>query len=545
MLRWLQPLMKLSVSLGDQEPFLDEHHRDNDCEVEVEVEVFDEESNGICTGPVRFHFSARKLWRFMGPGWLMSLAYLDPGNLEADLQQGAYTGFDIVWVLWWATVTGLILQELSARLGVVTGRDLAQNIRVCYPKWLTYIIYVNMELAVVAADIQEVVGSGIAIYILSQGRIPVWIGCILTGLDTFTFLAVHHLGVRYFESLICSLVVIMTGCFFFNWFDSGTDGTALAYGWLAPTMKSYAVTQAVGTVGAIIMPHNLYLHSGLVLSRKVDRENRHRVNDAINYNFIESAMALLVSFFINLAIVATNASNFYSPSCAEDPAGPFACLSQKAFDTSVAAGTMPCTMPSGGAGRCGAIGLQGEGLALKHGLGDYAMYVWAFGLLAAGQASTMTCTYAGQVIMGGFLQIHLAPWKRVALTRFLALGPSIFVAAVTVGDSALFNNINEYLNVWQSVQLPFAMLPVLHLASQSHLMGQFSSPSWVKRVHTMLALIVMGVNLVLVLQFVQFFSTGGKVASCLYGFVYLGLCLRIVWDDVTSFVVRLSSGDVF
>ena len=138
---------------------------------------------------LRFRFSWRKLWRFAGPGWLMSLAYLDPGNLESNLQQGAYTHFHIVWVLWWATVTGLILQEMSARIGLVTGRDLAQAVRDEYPRWLSLTVYVMMEIAVIGADIQEVVGSGIAFNLLSGGFIPVWAGCLITVVDTFTFLA--------------------------------------------------------------------------------------------------------------------------------------------------------------------------------------------------------------------------------------------------------------------------------------------------------------------------------------------------------------------
>lgn len=155
-----------------------EVHRDHDGFVEVESD--DESPEPPAGEPLRFKFKLRKLWKFAGPGWLMSLAYLDPGNLESDLQQGAYTGYSILWVLFWATVMGLILQEMSARLGIVTGRDLAQTVRSGYPRWLNYVIYLNMEVAVIGSDIQEVVGAGIAIYLLSNKKIPVWIGCIIT-----------------------------------------------------------------------------------------------------------------------------------------------------------------------------------------------------------------------------------------------------------------------------------------------------------------------------------------------------------------------------
>merc|ERR1719356_623096 len=254
------------------------HHRDGDAEVQVcdEDDGVDESPDA----PLKFTFSWKKFFRFMGPGWLMSLAYLDPGGLESDLQQGAFTGFTLVWVLWWATVMGLILQELSARLGVVTGRDLAQTVKSKYPSWLNYVIYVNMEIAVIASDIQEVVGPGIAIFLLSNGFIPVWVGCIITGLDTFTFLAVHYLGVRYLEALVCFLIACMTGSFFVNWAKTEVDAMSLVKGWVVPILPAYAITQAVGTIGAVIMPHNLYLHSGLVLSRRIDRNSLKKVNDA-------------------------------------------------------------------------------------------------------------------------------------------------------------------------------------------------------------------------------------------------------------------------
>ena len=173
-----------------------ETHRTHDAEVVVDDDDDDDPSAGAA-GPVSFwphRFSWRKLWRFTGPGWLMSLAYLDPGNLESDLQQGGYTGYQLLWVLWWATVMGFLLQEMVARLGIVAGRDLAQTVRSEYPRWLCYVVYVMMECAVIGADIQEVVGSAIALNLLTGGFVPVVVGCAITALDTFTFLAVEYLA---------------------------------------------------------------------------------------------------------------------------------------------------------------------------------------------------------------------------------------------------------------------------------------------------------------------------------------------------------------
>lgn len=521
-----------AISHASNESFsLGMHHRDGDGEVAVDDDQEDGHEQEDPSAPLKFHFSWKKFWRYMGPGWLMSLAYLDPGNLESDLQQGAFTGFTLVWVLWWATVVGLILQELAARLGVVTGMDLAQNVRARYPRWLNFVIYVNMEIAVIASDIQEVVGSGIAINLLSNGHIAVWVGCVITGMDTFTFLAVHYLGVRYLEALVCFLIAVMTTAFFVNWGETDVNTADLIKGWIIPTLPAYAITQAVGTIGAVIMPHNLYLHSGLVLSRKVDRNSPNKVHEATWYNFLESALALLVSFFINLAIVAVNAGNFYVTKCAEADGGPYACLSTQAAEGNISE-LIKCDLPlvSGvDNGRCSDLGLSGEGQALQHALGGYALYIWAIGLLAAGQAATMTCTYAGQIIMGGCLEIQMAPWKRVAFTRAIALVPSVLVATLTIGNNKLFDDINEYLNVLQSVQLPFAMLPLLHIASQKRIMGRFQSNKFVQCVTFCLAILVLVINVILVVQFVEDFSVAGTVAVCVYAVIYFFLCARMVY----------------
>jgi len=465
--------------------------------------------------------------------------------LESDLQQGAYTGFQLTWVLFWATVMGLLLQELSARIGVVTGKDLAQNVRVHYPRWLNYVIYVNMELAVIASDIQEVVGSGVALYLLTNGSLPVWLGCLITGADTFTFIAVHYMGVRYLEALVCILIATMTGCFFYNWGSSEVNTGQLLQGLVLPTLPSRATQSmlAVGTIGAVIMPHNLYLHSGLVLSRKIDRQSSAKVTEAIIYNFIESALALSASFIINLAILATNAANFYNPVCAHDDAGPFACLDLAAFDAGSGDPGSPCSLPFGkGVGACGEIGIKGEGSALEHGLGKYALYIWAVGLLAAGQASTMTCTYAGQIIMGGCLQFELAAWKRVAVTRAFALGPAVLVAVCTYGNDALFNTINELLNMLQSLQLPFSMLPLLTIASSSHVMHSFALGRVGKAILYCIAALVLTVNVILVVQWAIELPTSGTVCISLYGVMYLAICfcMMAMLKKETSSLIRES-----
>jgi natural resistance-associated macrophage protein len=342
-------------------------------------------------------------------GWLMSLAYLDPGNLEADLQQGAYTNYKLVWVLFAATAIGLVLQELSSRLGVVTGEDLAVNSKTYFTKSQSRFLYVMMEIAIIGSDIQEVLGSAIAIKLLSNNKIDLVWGCLITGLDTFTFLFVHKCGARYLEALICALIFTMAACFFINWGEVDVDGAELAQGWFIPYVQSYAIMQAVGTIGAVIMPHNLYLHSGLVQSREVPKEDVGLVKDANRYFFWEATLALTFSYFINLALVSTFAEYFFDEHCASDN---YACMPDSAFSDS---GDMhdPC----GDGFHCGEIGLDTAGPALQHNLGDFGQTMWGLGLLAAGQASTMTATLAGQIVMGGFLDWKISMWLRVAITR--------------------------------------------------------------------------------------------------------------------------------
>ena len=298
-------------------------------------------------------------------------------------------------------------------------------------------------------------------------------------------------------------------------------------------MQPWGVSQAVGTIGAVIMPHNLYLHSGLVLSRKISRNKPHRVHEAIWYTRIEAAGALLMAFFVNLAIVAVNATNFYDEACAKDPGGPYGCMTDEAYVESgqgnVTSSLVRC---DGGKRVCGDFGLESEGYALSSQLGSYTLYLWAVGLFAAGQAATMVCTYAGQIIMGGCLEIQLKPWVRVAITRIFALGPALTVAAATVSNQKLFNNINAYLNILQSIQLPFAMLPVLHFAAQDNLLGRFRSGLVLSMISTVLATLVISVSLILIYQSIDKFPPSGVIGVCVYGVCYFAVCFRMIGAEI-------------
>lgn len=472
----------------------------------------------------RPRFSWRTFWAFTGPGWLMSMAYLDPGNLEADLQSGAYARYELLYVALLSTVAGWCFQVLAARLGVVTGRHLAQLCRSEYPRSISIALWIMTELAIIGSDIQEVLGSAVALQLLFG--FPLWLGCFVTGLDTFTFLAIDradrkidskygHDGkatkstARYLELLFILLIAIMCVCFFADFTVSGPNGLELLRGLFIPRLESQNTMQAVATVGALLMPHNLFLHSALVSARGVDTRSHAKVRQANYYFALESGLALFVSFLINAAVIGAFASSFYSAQCAALSTNPISALYGRGLQTACvpvtaarasgnpifdaytgntcvfAASNMtsvcsPChvdrttdgfdfTGPS--AGYCQEIGLAEAGAAVSEALGGAAKTVWAIGLLASGQAATMTGTYAGQFVMEGFLDLKIAAWKRVALTRSMALVPAVAVAIASESRAVPTDRVNELLNVLQSVQLPFALLPLLCFTASKRIMG--------------------------------------------------------------------------
>ncbi|KAG5033998.1 hypothetical protein JHK87_008908 [Glycine soja] len=397
---------------------------------------FDRVDDGSAPPP----FSWKKLWLFTGPGFLMSIAFLDPGNLEGDLQAGAIAGYSLLWLLMWATFMGLLIQLLSARVGVATGRHLAELCRDEYPNWARLVLWFMAELALIGADIQEVIGSAIAIQILSRGFFPLWAGVLITASDCFFFLFLENYGVRKLEAAFAVLIAVMGLSFAWMFGDAQPNREELLMGILVPRLGSKTIRQAVGVVGCVIMPHNVFLHSALVQSRKVDPKKIGRVQEALNYYSIESSAALAVSFMINLFVTTVFAKGFYGTKQADS------------------------------------IGLvnAGQYLEEKYGGGVFPiLYIWGIGLLAAGQSSTITGTYAGQFIMGGFLNLRLKKWLRALITRSFAIVPTIIVAIVFNRSEGSLDVLNEWLNVLQSMQIPFALIPLLTLVSKEQIMGTF------------------------------------------------------------------------
>ncbi|XP_042493073.1 metal transporter Nramp3-like [Macadamia integrifolia] len=412
-------------------------------------------------------FSWKKLWLFTGPGFLMSIAFLDPGNLEGDLQSGAIAGYSLLWILMWATIMGLLIQLLSARLGVATGRHLAELCREEYPSWATYLLWIMTEVALIGADIQEVIGSAIAIKILSNGFLPLWAGVLITAFDCFIFLFLENYGVRKLEALFAVFIGIMAISFAYMFGEAKPSGKELLLGVLIPRLSSKTIHQAVGVVGCIIMPHNVYLHSALVQSRTIETHNKGRVQEALNYYTIESTVALAISFMINLFVTTVFAKGFY------------------------------------GTDKADSIGLlnAGQYLKEKYGGGLFPiLYIWGIGLLAAGQSSTITGTYAGQFIMGGFLNLRLKKWLRSVITRSVAIIPTIIVALMFDSESTL-DILNEWLNVLQSVQIPFALIPLLCLVSKEEVMGAFKIGRTLKILAWIVAALVILINGYLLVDF--------------------------------------------
>uniref|UniRef100_A0A8D0QQU7 Solute carrier family 11 member 1 n=1 Tax=Sus scrofa TaxID=9823 RepID=A0A8D0QQU7_PIG len=418
-------------------------------------------------------FSFRKLWAFTGPGFLMSIAYLDPGNIESDLQSGAVAGFKLLWILLLATIVGLLLQRLAARLGVVTGLHLAEVCHRQYPKVPRIILWLMVELAIIGSDMQEVIGSAIAINLLSVGS--VW-QCVL-------------------ELFVCQFIQLdkrADGCpVGMQYVTVKPSQSQVLKGMFLPSCsgcRTPQIEQAVGIVGAVIMPHNMYLHSALVKSRQVNRANKEEVREANKYFFIESCIALFVSFIINVFVVSVFAEAFFEKTnqqvvdVCRNSSSPHSDLFPEDNSTL-------------------AVDIYKGGVVLGCYFGPAALYIWAVGILAAGQSSTMTGTYSGQFVMEGFLNLKWSRFARVILTRSIAIIPTLLVAVFQ--DVEHLTGMNDFLNVLQSLQLPFALIPILTFTSLRPVMSEFANGIGWRIAGGILVLIVCSINMYFVVVYVQ------------------------------------------
>ena len=397
---------------------------------------------------------ALRQWRaFVGPAMLVSVGYMDPGNWGTDLEGGARFRYGLLWVVALASLMAVVLQVLAARLGVVTGRDLAQACRESYPRWTRLPNWLFAEVAIGACDLAEVLGGAVAINLLFH--IPILWAVLITAGDVLLLLALQRVGMRWIEALVTTLVAVIAVCFFVELFvlprttpDLREMGGAL----LRPGLREVGMaTVAVGIIGATVMPHNLYLHSALVQSRRL-RRDAPSIRAAVRFNTLDTAAALGLAFFVNAAILVLAAVTFHGRAGATVD-GRFIAFGADADWIRVAFLTLA---PLLGAGA--------------------ASILFAVALLASGQSSTVTGTLAGQVVMEGFLDWRVAPWLRRVVTRLLAIAPAVWVIALRGGGGV--NDLLVLSQVVLALQLPFAMFPLLHLTSRRSVMGAWRSGPW-------------------------------------------------------------------
>ncbi|NWU53634.1 NRAM1 protein, partial [Dromas ardeola] len=430
-------------------------------------------------------FSFRKLWAFTGPGFLMSIAYLDPGNVESDLQCGAVAGFKVACRSL-ETCTGVSNLEAVPHhgLGHLTGPR-PRPLQV--PRVLLWLM---IELAIISSDMQEVIGTAIAFSLLSAGRIPLWGGVLITIVDTLFFLFLDKYGLRKLEAFFGLLITVMALTFGYEYVVVRPGQVEVLKGIFLPYCPGCGreeLLQAVGIVGAIIMPHNIFLHSSLVKTRAIDRSKKEAVQEANMYFLTESCLALFVSFLINLFVMAVFGEAFYHQRN-ED-------VHNKCVNSSVSryAGIFPANNETV------SVDIYQGGVILGCYFGAVALYIWAIGILAAGQSSTMTGTYAGQFVMEGFLQLRWSRFARVLFTRSFAILPTVFVAAFK--DVRHLTGMNDLLNVLQSILLPFAVLPVLTFTSLRPLMQDFTNGLPGKVLMTLITGLVCAINVYFVVDF--------------------------------------------
>ena len=395
---------------------------------------------------------------YIGPAYLVSVGYMDPGNWATDLQGGARFGYQLIWVLLMSNLMALLLQSLSARLGIVRRRDLAQANREAYPPIVNFCLYILAELAIAACDLAEVLGMAIGINLLT-GLPLIW-GTVITVLDTFLFLLLQRYGIRKMEAFIIALVAIIGCSFLVEIILAQPHLGDVVKGFIPTPLNNDALYIAVGIIGATVMPHNLYLHSALVQTRKI-HNNAVGIRKAIKYNLIDSTIALNAAFFVNAAILILAASVFFT------------------------------------SGNTAVAQIQDAHKLLEPLLGSkLAPILFAVALIAAGQSSTLTGTLAGQIVMEGYLQLRLNPWLRRLLTRLIAIVPAV-VVILLYGEEKV-DDLLVFSQVILSLQLGFAVIPLIHFVSDKSTMGEFAIRNYVKVAAWGVAIILIFLNVKLV-----------------------------------------------
>lgn len=421
----------------------------------------------------------RKILAFIGPAYLVSVGYMDPGNWATDIAGGSQFGYKLIWVLLMSNLIAVLLQSLSARLGIVRGMDLAQASKNAYPKWANIPLYILAEIAIAACDLAEIVGMAIGLNLLF-GLPLIW-GISITALDTILLMFLINKGIRIMEVFIVSMVFIIGLSFLLEMFIVAPVYGDVIKGFIPSGLGNGALYIAIGIIGATVMPHNLYLHSSLVQTRKFERSSA-GMKSALRMNFFDTTVALNLAFFVNAAILVLAAAAFHVN------------------------------------GYFHVAEIQDASKLLDNLFGKAAPTFFAIALIASGQSSTITGTLAGQIVMEGHLNFRIQPWLRRLITRLLAIVPAL-ITILYFGDRAL-GSLLILSQVVLSLQLGFAVIPLIHFNSDKKLMKEFAIKTWVKVLAWLSAAIIVYLNITLVINEITGWiesASGNKIL--IYGLV--------------------------
>ena len=419
----------------------------------------------------------KRILSFIGPAYLVSVGYMDPGNWATDLAGGSKFGYQLIWVLLMSNLIALLLQSLSSRLGIVRGLDLAQASKNTYPKWVNIPLFILAQTAIIACDLAEIIGMAIGLQLLFD--LPLLYGISITILDTFVLLFLMNKGMRKMEAFIVSMVFIVGISFLVEMFIVEPSLIEVAKGFEPSLLSGEALYIAIGIIGATVMPHNLYLHSSLVQTRKFERDSK-GIKEALKFNFIDTAVALNLAFFVNAAILILAAAAFYKNGMHE------------------------------------VAEIQDAHKLLGNIFGNVAPTLFAVALIAAGQSSTVTGTLAGQIIMEGHLNLRIQPWLRRLITRILAILPAFFTI-LYFGEDAL-GGLLILSQVVLSLQLGFAVIPLIHITSDKKQMKEFALKNWVKILAWTSALVIVILNVKLVIEEISLWAQSAS-SLLIYGLV--------------------------
>ncbi len=455
-----------------------------------------------------YRSSLARLFLFTGPAFMVSVGYMDPGNWATDLAGGAQFGYKLIWVILLANLMAILFQTLSARLGIVSGRDLAQACRDHYPKPINYILWIFTEIAIAATDLAEVLGSAVGLYLLFG--IPLLWGVLITTFDVLILMVLMSFGIRKMEAFIFALVATIGICFAFEMFLSKPDLAAITTGFVPTAMSPGALYIALGIIGATVMPHNLYLHSALVQSRNIERTNA-GIKEANKFNLIDSIVALNAAFLVNASILILAAAVFFT------------------------------------SGHSEIASIIDAHALLAPLLGNsFAPVAFGIALLAAGQSSTITGTFAGQIVMEGFIGLKIRPWLRRLITRLLAIIPAVIVIKIS-GRSSV-DTLLVLSQVVLSLQLPFALIPLLHFTASKIKMKEFASRQFIRIIAWLAAGLIIILNLKLIYDFIgENISTKGLTGD-LIKFLLIPvigfLVILLLWITIEPYINKERLGKI-